>query len=316
MSRTAQIAVCQFPIEPLRSVSDFEDRISTFLDAVPDATDYVVFPEALTGGLLTLEVDFNTLGPHDLIRLDKHTGRFRAFFSEEAQRRGFNIVAGSHIERDGQRYLNVAHLFSADGREICHQKTHIFPSEAEYLLAEGDELEVIRGVGPATVALQICYEAEIPEISRIQAELGAELVLCPSHTYTEHGFWRVRHSAQARCVENQIYFAHACSIGEPIGLLTGGFGRSAVLTPCDSGWPADGVLAEAESNAPCVVTAVVDLDQLHENRENGAARTFHDRQRRSDLYSRYHPYRAETQRTETLDPVTVHSVRSSPAARL
>ena len=49
-------------------------------------------------------------------------------------------------------------------------------------------------------------------------------------------------------------------------------------------WAANGVAAEAEPNRESVVVATLDLDRLHENRENGAAPTFRDRRRRAGLY--------------------------------
>ncbi len=62
----------------------------------------------------------------------------------------------------------------------------------------------------AKVGFNICYEAEIPECAATLAEQGAELILTPSATFTEQGFWRVRHCCHARCIENQIYLVHCC----------------------------------------------------------------------------------------------------------
>ena len=124
----------------------------------------------------------------------------------------------------------------------------------------------------------MCYEAEIPECAASLAEQGAEIILCPSLTFTEEGFWRVRHCAQARAIENQVYVVHCGGSATlpPDGPLPSPWGRSSILSPCDTPWDApNGVVAESPApNIETVVRGVVDLDRLHENRENGAAPTF------------------------------------------
>jgi predicted amidohydrolase len=189
----------------------------------------------------------------------------------------------------------VVSLFTPDGRELMHAKTHIFPAESEWKTAEGDELEVW-DLGPARTGVAICYETEIPEVIRILAYRGAEVILCPSFTLSEAGFWRVRHCAQARCIENQIYFVHCCAIGDAGAPLPSAYGRSSILSPCDRGWNPSGIVVEAEANQPMVISARLDLDALHDNRETGAATTFHDRTRRAAMYGAYAPYRSDLTR--------------------
>lgn len=303
MAREVHIAACQFRVERLNSFSDFEKQVLTLLNKVPDKTDYAVFPELFTVGLLTLEQDYENLSVAELVRIEKYTEQYRHLFRREAIDRGLNIIAGSHLERRRNSYLNTAHIFTADGRELTHEKTHIFPAEANWSTGEGDELQVIENVGPAKIAIETCYEAEIPELSRIHALMGAELIICPSFTFTEYGFWRVRYCAQARCIENQIYFTHCCTAGEPGGPLPNGYARSSILTPCDTPWNPNGIVAQAETNQHTVITGAVDLDVLHKNRQDGAAPTFRDRTRREEIYSKYPPYATMVTRTRvTVSP--------------
>ncbi|MFC7511801.1 nitrilase-related carbon-nitrogen hydrolase [Streptomyces thermocarboxydus] len=125
-----------------------------------------------------------------------------------------------------------------------HEKTHIFPGEAAWSTSEGDELKAI-DLPFAKVGFAVCYEAEIPEVSSSLAEQGAEIILCPSYTFTEHGFWRVRHCAASRAIENQVYFVHCSTGGSPGAPLPNGWTRSSILGPCDQPWAANGVIAEA-----------------------------------------------------------------------
>jgi predicted amidohydrolase len=151
---------------------------------------------------------------------------------------------------------------------------------------EGDEVQAVE-LPFAKVGIAICYEAEIPEVPSAYAEQGVEIILCPSYTFTEAGFWRVRHCAAARCIENQIYVVHCCTGGKAEDFLPGGWAKSSILSPCDAPWEApNGVVAEAKENEDDVIVGTVDLDALYTNRENGAATTFKDRRRRADLYRR------------------------------
>jgi predicted amidohydrolase len=282
VARTVSVAACQMSLRPVRSFADFADHVRSLLGAARGA-DVVVFPELFTIELFTTFPDWRTAAIADLPRIDEYTAQYRALFAAEARERRQAIVAGSHLVRDGGRILNVAHLFEAGGREHRHAKTHIFPAEAAWRSSEGDRVDPV-DLGFARVGVAICYEVEIPECAASYAEQGVELLLCPSYTLTEHGFWRVRHCVQARAVENQIYALHCCATGDLGAPLPGAWGRSSIVTPCDASWTANGVAAEAEPNREMVVTATLDLDRLHENRENGAAPTFRDRRRRAGVY--------------------------------
>lgn len=282
MARTLSIAACQFALRPVGGFGEFAAHVRSLLDAARGA-DLVLFPELFTIELFTALPDWRRSSLADLPSIDRFGGQIVELFAAEARERGQVLLAGSHLVRDGGRILNVAQLFEPDGAVRRHAKTHIFPAESAWQSGEGDELTVVE-LARARVGIAICYEAEIPECASSYAEQGVEVVLCPSFTLSEHGFWRVRHCAQARAIENQIYVVHCCAVGAPGAPLPAGWGRSSILSPCDVPWPADGVLAEAEANREMVIRAEVDLDALAANRENGAAPTFRDRRRRVRLY--------------------------------
>ncbi|MEK3935689.1 carbon-nitrogen hydrolase family protein [Sporosarcina sp. FSL W7-1349] len=287
--KNVTISACQFRVEKINSFQEFEEQVSVLLQDVPVDADYVIFPELFTIGLLTTFSDFDQTDVTETIRLDQFSAEYRNLFSRLAKERSQTIIAGSHLEKRGEQYFNIGYIFSSDGTYVEHKKTHIFPAEGNWKTQEGDELEVYE-IGPAKIGLAICYESEIPEVSHILAEKGAEIIFCPSYTFTEHGFWRVRHCAQARSIENQVYFVHCPTVGNPGAPISEGYGRASILSPCDSPWPANGVIAEAETNKNMVITGIVDLDELHENRKTGAATTHFDRKRRKEMYSKYEPY--------------------------
>jgi predicted amidohydrolase len=282
MARLLSVAACQLELRTVRSFADFADHVRKLLDGARDA-DLAVFPELFTIELFTALPGWREAALADLPRIDAFTEEYRELFAAEARVRGQVILAGSHLVRPGGQTLNVAHLFEPGGRVHVHAKTHIFPAESAWGSGEGERLDAV-DLGFARVGVAICYEAEIPECASSYAEQGVEVVLCPSFTLTEHGFWRVRHCAQARAIENQIYVVHCSAVGTPGAPLPGAWGRSSIVGPCDVPCPANGILAEAEANRETVIRAELDLAALQANRKTGAAPTFRDRRRRVRLY--------------------------------
>lgn len=285
MSRHVSIAACNFAVRPVSSFDEFAAHVRVMLNQTSGA-DLVLFPELFTVELFTTYPDWKTAPVSELTRIDEFTDQYREFFASEARERDQFIVGGSHLLSDGDRYVNVGHLFEPGGTVHQHVKTHIFPAEATWQTDEGDTMDVIE-LPFAKVGFNICYEAEIPECAATLTEQGAEIILCPSFTFTEFGFWRVRHCAQARAIENQVYFVHCCTGGQPGAPLPNGWAQSSILSPCDTLWSPNGIVGQATVNQEMVVRGEIDIDKLHENREKGAAPTFRDRRRQSELYTRW-----------------------------
>lgn len=285
MSRHVSIAAVNFAVRPVSGFDEFAAHCRTLLNQARGA-DLVLFPELFTVELFSSYGDWKDAPISELTRIDEFTDEYRAFFAEEAKERDQVIVGGSHLLKENGRHINVGHVFEPGGEVHTHTKTHIFPAEADWSTEEGDTVATIQ-LPFARVAFNICYEAEIPECAATATEQGAEIILCPSFTFTEFGFWRVRHCAQSRAIENQVYFVHCCTGGRPGAPLPNGWAQSSILSPCDSPWTPDGIVAQATVNQEMVVRGTVDLDSLYANRDNGVAPTFRDRRRRSDVYARW-----------------------------
>ncbi|GAA4760767.1 carbon-nitrogen hydrolase family protein [Nocardioides endophyticus] len=285
MSRTLTVAAAQFEVRAVDSFDAFADQARLLLDDASGAR-LVVLPELFTEALFTVDPQWRSHEIAQLTRISDYTGDYVALFSAEAARRDQWILAGSHLVATERGHENVAHLFGPAGEIHSHSKTHIFPAEADWGTAEGDELAV-HEIDGVKVGIAICYEAEIPEVCTALTALGAEVLLTPSYTFTEAGFWRVRHCAAARAIENQVYVVHCPTVSHLEAPLSPGWARASVLSPCDLAFPANGVLVESATNTQDVVSYELDLDLLHENRRTGAATTFRDRGRRKDLYTKY-----------------------------
>ena len=286
MTARLRLAAVQFGLEPVARWTDFADRVSRRLDEAATA-DVVVFGECMTAGLAATQPGWEDRPARAAFAaVAGFTADYEAFFTAEATARNQVILAGSHFVETPAGLLNVAHVFTPDGNVLRHIKSHLFPAEWEYLSGEGEEVTCIDVAGVRCGVL-VCYEAEVPEVATIYGRLGAEVLLCPSYTFTVAGYHRVRQTLAARCIENQVYAVHCPVVGTGLGPIAPGRGRASVLGPCEPGLPDDGVIALGPDDAEGVLTAELDLALLRELRHSGVAPTVRDRARKRPMYHRY-----------------------------
>lgn len=285
MARVVTIAVCQFGVRPVKDFDEFAGHVRRVLDRAVGA-DLVILPELFTLELFTTFPDWRRTPITELGRIDEYTQDYRMLFMEEARSRDQYIAAGTHLVGEAGKLRNMAHLFEPGGTMHTHSKTHVTPTESEWSTSEANTMDIIE-LPFAKVGFNIGYETEIPECAATLAHQGAEIILGPSFTFSEFGFWRVRHCAEARCIENQIYFIHCCNSGRPGAPLPESWAQSAIMSPCDGPWGPSGRIAQAKLNQETIIFGAIDLDRLHENRRTGAAPTFRDRRRRAELYARW-----------------------------
>lgn len=136
----------------------------------------------------------------------------------------------------------------------------------------------------AKIGILICYDVEFPELSRIMADQGMQILFVPFLTDTQNGYSRVRVCAQARAIENECFVAIAGSVGNlpRVHNMDIQYAQSGVFTPCDFAFPTDGKRAEATPNTEMILVSDVDLDLLNELHTYGSVRNLRDR--RHDLY--------------------------------
>ena len=271
MSQIRLSAAC-FKAGSVSGFDDFANHVLRLTDqAAHDRPDFLIFPELLT---LELISSFeNTKSPEVYFHLAQYTDDYLNLFTRLAKDKGFYIIGGSHLrEFDGKLY-NTSHLFAPDGGVLEQRKCHLFPDERP-TTTPGDQLAVFE-TEKVKLSLLTCYDLEFPEAARLVAVQGAELLLSPSATASVHGYWRVRHCAQARCVENQIFVAHCSLLGNVDGIPF--YGAASILTPCDGKFPEKGIAAESLFNEETIATAEIETDMLYEIRKSGAATTYNDR---------------------------------------
>jgi predicted amidohydrolase len=117
---------------------------------------------------------------------------------------------------------------------------------------------MVRGDG-WPIGLTVCYDVRFPELYRILALEGAELVTVPAHFTTPTGkdHWHVL--LRARAIENQYYVAAPAQVGETLPGKPA-YGRSLIVDPWGT------VLAQAPDEET-VISAELDRARLRWVRE-------------------------------------------------
>ena len=281
--KVVRLGLIQWQMRLYKDLEELMQQAEYFVDAVSAyRSDFALFPEFFNAPLMA---DNNHLPESEAIReLAKYTPIIVQKFSELAIAYNINIITGSMPElKDGLLY-NVGYICKRDGTTDRYEKLHVTPDEAKvWGMQGGNELKTF-DTDCGKIGVLICYDSEFPELSRILAEEGMDILFIPFLTDTQNGYSRVRHCAQARAIENECYVAIAGSVGNlpKVNNMDIQFAQSMVFTPCDFSFPANGIKAEATTNTEMILIADVDLDLLKDLNQFGSVRNLKDR--RTDLF--------------------------------
>ncbi len=173
-----------------------------------------------------------------------------------AKEHGVHIVFGMPEESEVKGVIhNTAVLVGPKGligryRKI-HLPTHSVFEERRYY-RPGQEAPVFKTT-LGTVALNICYDLYFPELTRLQALQGAQLVVCIS---ASPGLRRrfFEGFCLSRAMENAVYLAYVNRVGIEEGLQF--WGGSRVIAPNGS------VLAQCKYDVEEFQICKVDLDEV------------------------------------------------------
>lgn len=284
-----RVAALQYFIRPVRSFDEFAEQVRGL---VMTAKDYkcqlLVFPEYFTVQLLTLN-DINRPIPQQIRKLADQLPRFKELMGGLARDNGIYIVAGS-IPSSGSsgQVFNECHIFSPNGAIGVQGKLHMTRWEREeWLVSPHDRLRIFE-TDLGRLAITICYDVEFPELARVAARAGANLLIVPSCTDERQGFLRVRYCAHARAVENQMFVIHAATVGSlpMVPAVSLNYGQASILTPSDFPFARDGILAEGSPNIETMVIGELNLGTLVESRKRGTVLPLRDSQRSDEVASR------------------------------
>ena len=283
--RIVRVAAVQWQMRPAATFDVFRSHLKYYIDVVAAyQCDFVVLPEYFNASLMSQFYPHVKSDAEAIRSLSQYTDRIRALISDLAVQYNINIVAGSLPEYRDHTLRNVSFLCRRDGSWDFQYKIHPTPDEQlEWGLQGGDELKVF-DTEEGKIGILVCYDAQFPELGRLLAERGMQILFVPYLTDTKSGYLRVRRCAQARAIENECYVVTTGSMGNipNLGYMDIHYSQSAIFTPSDFAFPHDAVKAEATPNTETTLIADLDLGLLKELRSQGSVRNF--QQRRLDLY--------------------------------
>lgn len=281
--QVARVGLVQWQMRPFNSLDALFGQLEFFVDAVSAyQADFVLFPELFNAPLLA---GFEHLPEAEAIRgLAEFTEPVHDKLREFAIAYNVNIIGGSMPSiRDGL-LISIGFLCRRDGATESYEKLHITPNEASYWGMVGGNKLTSFDTDCGKVGVLIGYDVEFPELSRLLAEEGVQILFVPFNTNTQNEFIRVQQCARARAIENECYVAIAGSVGNlpKVSNMDIQMAQSAVFTPADFAFPGNGILTEAPPNTETTLVAELDLALLKHLHAYGSLRNLQGR--RMDLF--------------------------------
>ncbi len=158
-------------------------------------------------------------------------------------------------------YYNTAVIFAPDGSLVGFTRKQHIPRgtgyEEEFYFEPGDSNYPVHDLGLIKLAVPTCYDQWFPEVARIYALKGAELIVYPTAIGSEPDFPRFDSQPrwqtvmQAHAISNGIFVAAVNRTGQET--MVRFYGSSFV---CD---PTGVILAQAPRNRSAVVVADLDF---------------------------------------------------------
>ncbi len=282
-SSHVRLGLVQWQMRPYRDMDELFEQVEFFVDSVSGyKSDFALFPELFYGPLLA---QFNHLNQADAMReLAQFTPEIRDRFLQLAIRYNVNIITGSLPNIENNVLYNIGFLCHRNGKIDKYEKIHVTPDEASYWGMRGGNSVKVYDTDSGKVGILICYDVEFPELPRLLALQGMQILFVPFLTDTQNAFMRVKCCAQARAIENECYVAISGSVGNlpKVENMDIQYSQAGVFTPCDFAFPFNGLKGEATPNTEMVLISDVDLSLLAELHSFGSVRNLKDR--REDIY--------------------------------
>ncbi len=253
MKRHLRLGIVQ--LESLKDkYKNFEKAINIIEQYGRIEADIIIFPEYFM-------YKPENISPKELYMISEDlNGRFVKNYIEIAKEYS-SIIIGTLFEKTSTepKVYNTVIMVTPDEKiKVVYRKTHLFDAygyrESDYMLP-GTSLSSIERVRDVKIAFTVCFDIRFPEIYRIYALKGAEVIISPSAWY--RGPLKeetLRFLAQSRAHENTIYVVIANQTGKTFT------GRSMIVDPMGTVLVDLGIRETYDEYT-------IDVDYIHEVRE-------------------------------------------------
>lgn len=179
--------------------------------AARQQAEMIVFPEYFMTYYPSKEVNYQKQG-------QSLEGEFVREMGKAAKETGLWMVFGVN-ETGKDRNYNTMVIMNQMGKIAgVYRKTHLFDAyqwkESEDTMAGNEIFQPIESpIGK--IGLGTCYDLRFPELARIEALQGAQILLYPSAWVKgENKFMQWKALLRARAIENEIYVLGCCHYSE------------------------------------------------------------------------------------------------------
>ena len=266
-----KVSIIQMNISPKKE-DNLERAAALVRDAAAQGADIAVLPEMFCCEYTTSAF---------LSNCEPAGGLIWSTLSEAAKSSGIYLVGGTMPELCGEKMYNTGFVFDPDGAQIArHRKMHLFDIDVDggqkfkesLTFTAGDEVTVF-DTKFGKVGLIICFDIRFPELSRLTALAGAEVIFCPAafNMTTGPAHWELLF--RGRACENQVFFCGCAPARDENGRYVS-YANSIVTSP----WGA--VLNRAGADET-ILTADLDLNEVESIRKQLPLMSA----RRTDIYS-------------------------------
>lgn len=265
-----KIGICQMKVEEDKdkNINHAEEMIRK---AARNGSNLVVLPEM-----------FNCPYENKYFPLfgESYPGKTTNMLADLAKKLGIYIVGGSIPEKDGDAIYNTSYIFDDYGKLIGkHRKVHLFDIDVEGgikfkesdTLGYGESVTVV-DTKYGKIGVAICYDMRFPELMRLMALEGAQIIIVPAafNMTTGPAHWDIL--LKARALDNQVYFV-AASPCRNLDASYHAYGYSSIVDP----W---GKIVSQAKDEECIIYGEVDFKKIQKIR-NELPLLKH---RRNDLY--------------------------------
>ena len=257
-----RIAFIQFAPE-LGDVEATMQKVERLVEQCSGA-DLVVLPELCNSGYNFESMDQAWEGSESV-----QDGSFVGHLEALCQEHGFHIVSGLN-EREGRYLYNSAVLVGPRGYVGKYQKLHLFYNEKDVFQPGAAGLPVF-DIGSCRVGMLVCFDWLFPEVWRILALQGADVICHPSNLVLPG---LAQRAIPVRAMTNRIYVVTANRIGTERELTFTGLSTIAN--------PKGDVVAQASASGEEVALVEMDVGQARDKKITSRNDLFADR--RPEIY--------------------------------
>ncbi|TNY34982.1 carbon-nitrogen hydrolase family protein [Thermomonospora catenispora] len=205
------------------------DKAQSFVRRCVAATgaELVVLPESCTTGF-TPGVPVEELWS----LVSAVPGPITEPLQQAARELGVHVCMGTYERGAGRGAVHNAAVLIGPAGDVLgvYRKTHPFGAEnaadGGWTTPGTDVCVVDTGLG--RIGMAVCFDGDFPELWRIQAVRGAEVICRPSALLRSADVWELTN--RARAYDNHVHVIGANAVGaDPAGTLY--FGNSMIVTP-------------------------------------------------------------------------------------